>query len=90
MVFVDLSPRWLHVALLSIRNITLPKLLARIIKLRAHHLDYLTKSVRLYNDVEFTSKKFITILMTLGIDLEDHVVYVHSQNGLEEAFIKQI
>ena len=28
--------------------------------------------------------------MTLGIDLEHPVAYVHSQNGLAEAFIKRI
>ena len=40
MVLVDVSTRWSHVCLLSTRNATFVKLLAQIIKLRAHHPDY--------------------------------------------------
>ncbi|KAL4564637.1 hypothetical protein LXL04_028704 [Taraxacum kok-saghyz] len=90
MVLVDASTRWSHVALLSTRNAVFPKLLAQIIKLRAHHPDYPIKSIRLDNTVEFTLKMFSDYYMTLGIDLEHPIAYVHSQNGLAEAFIKEI
>ncbi|KAJ9555653.1 hypothetical protein OSB04_010267 [Centaurea solstitialis] len=90
MVLVDASTRWSHVALLSTRNTTFPKLLAQIIKLRAHHPDYPIKSIRLDNAAEFTSKTFDDYCMTLGIDVEHPVAYVHSQNGLAEALIKRL
>ncbi|KAJ9558226.1 hypothetical protein OSB04_012840 [Centaurea solstitialis] len=90
MVLVDASTRWSHVALLSTRNAAFPKLLAQIIKLRAHHPDYPIKSIRLDNAAEFTSKTFDDYCMTLGIDVEHPVAYVHSQNGLAEALIKRL
>ena len=40
MVLVDASTRWSHVALLSTRNAAYAKLLAQIIRLRAHHPDH--------------------------------------------------
>ena len=54
MVLVDASTRWSHVCLLSTRKAVFAKLLAQIIKLRVHHLDYLIKSIRLDNAREFT------------------------------------
>ena len=90
MVLVDASTRWSHVCLLSTRNAAFPKLLAQIIKLQAHHPDYPIKSIRLDNAAEFTSKTFDDYCMTLGIHLEHPVAYVHSQNGLAEAFIKRL
>ncbi|KAK9948438.1 hypothetical protein M0R45_004012 [Rubus argutus] len=76
--------------LLSTRNAAFPKLLAQIIKLRAHHSDYPIKSIRLDNAAEFTSKTFDDYCMTLGIEVEHPVAYVHTQNGLAEAFIKRL
>ncbi|KAM2434044.1 hypothetical protein PS1_024186 [Malus domestica] len=55
MVLVDASTQWSHVCLLSTRNVAFAKLLAQIIKLRAHHPDYPIKSIRLDNAGEFTS-----------------------------------
>lgn len=90
MVLLNASTRWSHVALFSTRDPEFPKLLTEIIKLRAHHPDYLIKSIRLDNIAEFTSKTFSDYCITLGIDLEHLGAYVHSQNGLAEAFIKRI
>ncbi|KAK9947426.1 hypothetical protein M0R45_003052 [Rubus argutus] len=90
MVLVDASTRWSQVCLLSTRNAAFPKLLAQIIKLRAHHSDYPIKSIRLDNAAEFTSKTFDDYCMTLGIEVEHPVAYVHTQNGLAEAFIKRL
>ena len=78
MVLVDASTRWSHVALLSTRNAAFPKLLAQIIKLRAHHPDYPTKSIRLDNAAEFISKSFDDYCMSLGIVVEHPVAYVHT------------
>ncbi|KAK9930871.1 hypothetical protein M0R45_018177 [Rubus argutus] len=62
----------------------------REFKLRAHHSDYPIKSIRLDNAAEFTSKTFDDYCMTLGIEVEHPVAYVHTQNGLAEAFIKRL
>ncbi|KAM1456620.1 hypothetical protein ACFX13_034735 [Malus domestica] len=90
MVLVDASTRWTHVCLLSTCNATFTKLLAQIIKIRVHHLDYPIKSIRLDNAEEFTSQTFDDYCMLVGIDVEHHVPHVHTQNGLAEAFIKLI
>ncbi|XP_062025904.1 uncharacterized protein LOC133742246 [Rosa rugosa] len=45
MVLVDASTRWSHVMLLSTRNAAFAKLLAQIIKLRAHHPDHPIKTM---------------------------------------------
>ena len=90
MVLVDASTRWSHVCLLSTRNAAFAKLLAQIIKLRAHHPDYPIKSIRLDNAGEFTSQTFDDYCMSVGIDVEHLVPHVHTQNGLAEAFIKRL
>ncbi|KAM2686024.1 hypothetical protein EV2_008965 [Malus domestica] len=90
MVLVDASTRWSHVCLLSTRNVMFAKLLAQIIKLRAHHPDYLIKSIRLDNAKEFTSQTFDDYCMSVGINVEHHVPHVHTQNGMAEAFIKRL
>ena len=88
MVLVDASTRWSHVAMLSTRNAAYAKLLAQIIRLRAHYPDHPIQSIRLDNAGEFTSKKFNDYCMSLGIDVEHLVPHVHTQNGLTEAAIK--
>ncbi|KAJ9561775.1 hypothetical protein OSB04_006935 [Centaurea solstitialis] len=90
MVLVDASTRWTHVALLSTRNVAFSKLLAQIIRLRAHHPDYLIKSIQLDNAGEFTLQAFDDYCMSIGIDVEHPVPQVHTQNGLAEATIKRI
>ncbi|KAL6213831.1 hypothetical protein ACLB2K_013270 [Fragaria x ananassa] len=90
MVLVDASTRWSHVALLSIRNAAFAKLLAQIIKLRAHHPDHPIKSIRLDNAGEFTSKSFDDYCMSIGIEVEHLIPHVHSQNGLAEVTIKRL
>ena len=89
MVLMDASTRWTHVALLSTRNTAFSKLLAQIIKLRAHHPDYPIKSIRLDNAGEFTSKTFDDYCMSIGIKVQHHVPHVHMQNSLAEATIKR-
>ena len=74
--------------MLSTRNAAFAKLIAQIIKLRAHHPDYLIKSIRLDNAGEFTSQTFNDYCMSVGIEVEHHVPHVHTQNGLAEAFIR--
>ncbi|KAM1172137.1 hypothetical protein ACFX2G_022752 [Malus domestica] len=90
MVLVDASTRWSHVCLLSTCNATFAKLLAQIIKLRAHHPDYSIKSIQLDNVEEFTSQTFDDYCMSIGINMEHPVSHVHTQNGMTEAFIKCI
>ncbi|KAM0955797.1 hypothetical protein TB2_023719 [Malus domestica] len=90
MVLVDASTRWSHVCLLSTCNAAFAKLLAQIIKLRAHHPDYPIKSIRLDNAGEFTSQTFDDYCMSVGINVEHPVPHVHTQNGMAKAFIKRL
>ena len=90
MVLVDTSTRWSHVCFLSTRNVTFSKLLAQVIKLRAHHPDYLIKYIRLDNAGEFTSKFFYYYCVSVGVKVECLVPYVDTQKGLVEAFIKRL
>ena len=78
MVLVDASTRWSHVCLLSTRNTAFAKLLAQIIKIKAHPPDYPIKSIRLDNAEEFTSQTFDDYCMLVGIDVEHHVPHVHT------------
>ena len=88
MVLVDASCRWSHVCLLSTRNVAFARLLAQIIKLRAHFLEHSIKSIRMDNAGEFTSKSFDAYCASLGIEVEHPVPHVHTHNGLAESMIK--
>ena len=90
MVLIDASTRWSHVCLLSTRNVAFARLLAQIIKLRAHFSDYPIKSIRLDNAGEFTSQTFNNFCMSIGINVEHYVAHVHTQNGLAESLIKRL
>ena len=90
MVFVDASTRWSHVCLLSTRNLAFARLLAQIIKLRAHFPDHLIKTIRLDNAGEFSSKAFHDYCMSLGLEIQYPVAHIHTQNGLAESFIKHL
>ena len=90
MVLIDASTRWSHVCLLSTRNVAFARLLAQIIKLRAHFSDYPIKTIRLDNAGEFTSQTFNNFCMSIGINVEHSVAHVHTQNGLVESLIKRL
>ena len=90
MVLVDASTRWSHVSLLSSRNLAFARLLAQLIRLRAHFPDYPIKKIRLDNAGEFTSQTFNDYCMSIGIEVEHPVAHVHTQNGLAESFIKRL
>ena len=90
MVLVNASTRWSHVCLLSTRNLDFARLLAQIIKLRAHFPDHPIKTIRLDNAGEFSSKAFHDYCMSLGIEIQYPVAHKHTQNGLAESFIKHL
>ena len=90
MVLIDASARWSHVCLLPTRTIAFAKLLAQIIKLKAHFVDYSIKSIRLDNAGEFTCKTFDDYCMSMRIEVEHPVPHVHTQNGLAESLIKRL
>ena len=79
-----------HMCLLSTRNVAFAKLLAQIIKLRAHFSYYPIKTIRLDNAGEFTSQIFNKFYMLIGINVEHSVAHVHTQNGLTESLIKRL
>ena len=89
-VLIDALTRWSHVCLLSSRNLAFARLLAQLIRLRAHFSDYPIKKIRLDNAGEFTSQAFNEYCMSLGIDVEHPVAHVHTQNGLAESLIKRL
>ena len=90
MILVEVSTCWLHMCLLSTRNAKFSKLLAQVIKLRAHHPIYLIKFIRLDNAGEFTIKTFDNYCMPVRVDIEHPIPRLHTQNGLAEAFIKRL
>ncbi|KAJ0881424.1 putative RNA-directed DNA polymerase [Helianthus annuus] len=90
MVLIDASTRWSHVCLLSSRNMAFARLLAQLIRLRAHFPDYPIKNIRLDNAGEFTSQTFNDYCMSIGINVEHPVPHVHTQNGLAESLIKRL
>ena len=90
MVLVDASTCWSHVCLLFTRNLAYARLLAQIIKLRAHFLDHHIKTIRLDNAGEFSSTAFHDCCMSLGIEVQYPVAHTHTQNGLAKSFIKHL
>ena len=90
MVLIDASTRWSHVCLISTRNVAFARLLAQIIKLRAHFSYYPIKTIRLDNAGEFTSQTFNNFCMSIGINFEHSVAHVHTQNGLAKSLIKRL
>ena len=90
MVLIDASTRWSHVCLLSSRNLAFARLLAQIIRLRAHFPEYPIKKIRLDNAAEFSSQAFNDYCMSIGITIEHPVAHVHTQNGLAESLIKHL
>ncbi|KAG7543548.1 Ribonuclease H-like superfamily [Arabidopsis thaliana x Arabidopsis arenosa] len=90
MVLIDASTRWSYVCLLSSRNQAFARLLAQIIRLRAHFPNFPLKTIPLDNASEFTSQAFNDYCMAMGVTVEHPVAHVHTQNGLAESFIKRI
>ena len=90
MVLIDASTRWSHVCLLSTRNVAFDRLIAQMIKLRAHIPDYLTKTIKLENASEFTSQTFIDYCMSSGINVELLVAHTHTQNNFANSIIKRL
>ena len=76
--------------LLSTRNHAFAKIIAQVIRLRAHHPEHQIQSIRMDNAAEFSSKAFNDYCMALGIQVQHSVLYVHTQNGLAESLIKRI
>ena len=89
-VLIDVSTRWLHVCLLSTRNVVFARLLVQMTKLRAQFPDYLIKTIRLDNAGDLLHKLSNDDCMSIGINIEHHVAHVHTQNGVAESLIKRL
>ena len=89
-VLIDASTKWSHVCLVSTRNVVFARLFAQMTKLRAQFSDYPIKTIRLDNSGEFTSQNLNDYCMLIGINIEHHIVHVHTQNGLTESLIKRL
>ena len=79
MVLIDASTRWSHVCLLSTRNLAFARLLAQIIRLRAHFPDNAIKTIHLDNVSKFTSQAFNDYCMAVGINVEHPIAHVHTK-----------
>ena len=90
MVLIDVSTKWSHVCLVSTRNVVFARLFAQRTKLRVQFPDYPIKTIRLDNAGEFTSQTLNDYCMLIGINIEHHIVHVHTQNGLTESLIKRL
>jgi hypothetical protein len=90
MVFIDTSTRWSHVCLLYTRNHAFAKFMTQVIRLKVNYPEYRRKSIRMDNVTEFSSRAFNDYYMTQGIEVQDYVPYVHTQNGLVESLTKRI
>ena len=88
MVLINASTRWSHVSLLSTRNHAFTKIMAQLIKLKAHYPEHRIQSIQMDNATEFSSRVFNDYCMALGIQVQHSVPYVHTQNGLAESLIK--
>ena len=75
---------------LSTHNHAFAKIIAQVIRLRAQNPEHHIQSIRMDNAAEFSSKAFNDYCMTLGIQVQHSVPYVHTQNGLAESLIKRI
>jgi hypothetical protein len=62
----------------------------QVIKLKAIFSEHRLQSVRLDNVAEFFSMAFNDYCMTQGIEVQQSMSYVHTQNGLTESLIKRI
>ena len=89
-VLVDASGKHIEVSLLSTQNLAFPRLLAIIIKIRAHNPGVRIKTLRMDNADEFRSKTFEDFCTVTGIHVTYSVPYEHSQNELAEAYIKKL
>ena len=67
MVLIDASTRWSHVSLLSTRNHAFTKIMAQLIKLKAHYPKHRIQSIRMDSAAEFSSRAFNDYCMALGI-----------------------
>jgi transposase InsO family protein len=90
MVLIDTSTRWSHMSLLSTRNHTFAKIMAQLIKLKAHYPEHRIQSIQMDNAANFSSRAFNDYCMTLGIQVQHSILYVHTQNGLAKSLIKRI
>ena len=61
MILIDTSTRWSHVFLLSTNNYAFAKIMAQLIKLKAHYPEHRIQSIRMDNAAEFTSRAFMII-----------------------------
>jgi len=66
-VLIDESTRWSHMSLLSTCNYAFAKIMAQLIKLKAHYPKYWIQSIRMDNAAEFSCRAFNDYCMALGI-----------------------
>ena len=59
-----------------------------MIRIRAQFSDHPIKTIQLDNVREFTSQSFDDYCISIGVQGEHPIAYVHTQNGLAESFIK--
>jgi len=87
MVLIDASNNWSHIFLLSTRNQIFAKLL---VQLRVHFPNYPIKKIYFDNTGEITSHAFHEYCISIGIEVENPVAHVHTQNRLAKSLLKRL
>jgi hypothetical protein len=77
-VLIDAPTRWSHVCLLSTHNHTFAKFMTQVIRLKAIFPEHRIQSVRLDNDVEFSSREFNDYCIAQRIEVQHLVSYVNT------------
>jgi len=89
-VLVDEYTGFIHVSLLSTKNLAFARLLAKIINFKAQYPDHDIKHIRCDNAGEYQSQKFNDYCESVGIEVEYSVPYTAQQNGRAEAANKSL
>lgn len=89
-VLIDASGSHLEVAMLTTKNLVFFRIFTILLCYKNHTLDYLIKFLQMDYALEFKSHAFEDYCTTSIITLTYSAPYEHSQNGLTEAFIKNL
>ncbi|KAL3675653.1 hypothetical protein R1sor_025601 [Riccia sorocarpa] len=90
MPVIDECSRKTIVQLLESRDQAFAALVQMLLQMRTQFPDHPVQKIRLDNAGEFSSKLFESFCVANGIQVEYSTPHEHEQNGLAEAYIKQL
>jgi len=89
-VLVDEFTGYIHVSLLSTKNLAFARLLSKLIQFKAQYPEHPIKHIRCDNASEYQSKQFDLYCESQGIIVEYSVPYTPQMNGRAEAANKSL